>query len=48
MTLLPHDLDHLLDAIDDDADRFAREAAMERRSHHLAALDQPSWGGLRS
>jgi len=47
VTFLPHDLDRLRHAVDDDADRLARDSAMKGLGHHLAAFDEPlggSWG----
>jgi len=46
VTLLPHDLDRLRHAVDDDADRLTREAGVARCAQSLAAFDEASGGGF--
>jgi hypothetical protein len=47
VTRLPDDLNHLLDTVDVERQRLARETRVARRAHDLAAFDQPSrdWFG---
>src|SRR5215471_553443 len=47
MARLPHDADDLLDAVDDDAELFAREASVRRRSNPHGVFDEAS-GGVRA